>query len=832
MASQDAPPLDHGGPVERHFDVFPAAALAAPLHYRFAAMAARHPDRVAVADAARRLTYAQLGRLAGRIAGALAAARLPMGQPVGILLAHEARFPAAMLAASQAGHPFVPLDATHPAARLAAIAADAGLAAVVSAGDLLARAASLVPPGMPVIDLAGAAQDVPPPAATDPAAVAMVLYTSGSTGAPKGVFQDHRGLLHDVLQYANAIHLAPDDRLTSLYSPATAGAVRDIWAALLTGAALHIHPPQRGAVALAAFLHAAAPSVFHAVPVVLRHLAATGQVFASLRLGYIAGDRLDAGDVADFFRLAPNALLLTGLGTTEASTIYVQRFIPREPLPTGRIPVGHAMPDRLALLLDAHGTPTPPGELGEIHACSPYIARGYWRDPALTAARFSDDPDRPGWRRFRTGDLGRWRPDGLLEHLGRADQMVKIGGQRVELAAVEAALKALPGIAEAAALLRPPAGAGQPRLVAHVVPDTAGPPGTVGGWLAALRRNLPAAMVPVALVVRDRLALLPNFKVDRAALARDDAALRRVPAADDAVPAEAAAVARLAGDVLALPAPPAADADILALGADSIALVGLAVALEDHFARPVPLEALFAARTARRLGAWIAASAPGATGAHALLATFRAGPAAAPPLVWPHDIGGGWHGVGALLPLMPADRAWIGLRDPAGADATRPADSVEAHAMLLVAALRAAGLAQDRGAIPIGWSYGGRLAWEIAAQMAQAGWRLPRVVLIDAPPGPVGAGLEPGDPDAPWRQAAERRYRMASQYHAAAAPLDLVLLRSTGGGAHLADLPDDLGWSGLARSVTIRLIPGDHLTLWTQGLPDLARALAETLAGV
>lgn len=821
-------PIDHGGPVDRAFVPFPDSALRASVPARFAAIASAHASRLAVTDAQRAFTYAELSRLADSIAAGVAAA-VPPGAPVGILLGHEARTPAAMLGILRAGAAYVPLDAQHPAARLAAIAANAGLAAIISAGPLVDRAATLVP-GIPVIDLetlAEGARTIIPP---DPAAIAWILYTSGSTGAPKGVFQDHRGLLHDVMQYVNAAHLAPQDRLTSFYSPATVGAVRDIWAALLTGASLHIQPPHHGTAAMAAFLRDAAPSIYHSVPALLRHLAAADTPpLPCVRLGYVAGDRVDRDDVGAFFRLFPNALLYTGLGATEASTIYVHRFVARDaPLPEGRVPVGHAMPDRLALLVDEAGWEVPPGEVGEIVVCSPYIARGYWRAEALTAERFSDDPARPGWRRYRTGDLGRWRADGLLEHLGRTDQMVKLGGQRVELAAVEVALKSLPGIAEAAVLVRPAAATGgQPQLVGHVVPCPTGTAHTQGALLAALRRILPPPMVPATLMVRVRLALLPNFKVDRAALAQDDAALAVADSRHADGPS--AMVAAIAAEIFELPAAPGADHDLLALGADSIGIIGLAVALEQHFGRLVPLEAVVAARTPRRIAAWIEACSPSAGSAHAAIATLRAGATGAAPLLWPHDVGGGWHGVPALLPFMAPGRTWLGLRDPAGDDATRPADSLEAHAALMFAALRAAGHAERPGGIPIGWSFGGRLAWELGAQMQAAGWTVPCVVIIDAPTTPVGAGLEPGDPDAPWRAAAERRYRIAAQYHAGAAPLDLVLIRSAGGGPHLAGLPEDLGWSGLARSIRRHTIPGDHLTLWQEGGQDLCRVLETVL---
>ncbi len=833
------PPIDDGGPVGLPFERFPAGALLASLPERFAAIAARYPARLAVSDGKTRLTYAAFAALAADIAASLPPRGRLGGLAIGILLAQEARAPAAMLGVLAAGHIYVPLDAGHPQERIAGIAAHAGLGAVVCTRRLKDRAAALAPAGAAVIcleDLPGTAAFVPY-AGGGPDDLASILYTSGTTGTPKGVMQNHRGLMHDVMQYANAIHIRPDDRLTLLYSPATAGAVRDIWGALLMGASLHIFQPREGVEAFASFLHRTGPSIYHSVPVLLRHLSAqlaagtARMAFPSLRIGYIAGDRLDAKDVRAFFGLFPNALLYTGFGSTEASTIFRHRFIrPTTRLDGEIVAVGWAMPERQTLLLDELGRPAAPGEIGEIVVSSPFIARGYWRAPALTTQRFMPDPAQLGWRRYHTGDLGRIRPqDGLLEHLGRADHMVKLGGRRIELPAVEAALKALSGVQEAAALIRPPCnGAAEPVLVAHWQAAPGDPP-SEGVLLAGLRHVLPPVMVPAELVRVPALPLLPNYKVDRKAVASTDASLRAAPpAAVPLAPGTAGLVAEEAARLLKLPGGLAGDRNLAALGMDSIALVDFALALEQRLGRAVPLEVILAARCADRIAAWLDATSPTAKRGSAGLVTLRQGrDPDLPPLLWLHGISGDvYDRVGALMPLMPPDRDWLGLRDPGFRRRQGAAESVEDHATLLLASLRVAGLSQARGAIPIGWSYAGRLAWELASQMQAAGWHVPRVVVLDAPPWPTGMRPEIATANTDTEAIRSHHYRLAAAYSARAAPLDMLLIRAR---QHLAQKAEDLGWAALARTLMIKRVPGRH-DMFSEGrLHHLAAALGEGL---
>jgi non-ribosomal peptide synthetase component F len=244
MAStHDWLPLDYGGPVNRQFEPFPASALEGSVTERFEAIARRFSEHLAVQDMESALTYRELADLADRIGSTTRLAADREG-PVAILLGRVCEMPAALLGVLAAGRAYLPLDADQPIERNASIAAQAGVAALISAGDLAVSARDAFPNDVPIIDLErlNKSPNSKPPSRPGPDDIAYIIYTSGSTGIPKGVYQNHRGLLHDIMQYTNTMHLNSDDRLSLVYSPNVMASVRDIHGALLNGASLHIVP--------------------------------------------------------------------------------------------------------------------------------------------------------------------------------------------------------------------------------------------------------------------------------------------------------------------------------------------------------------------------------------------------------------------------------------------------------------------------------------------------------------------------------------------------------------------------------------------------------------
>lgn len=527
------PPLRGATPRPRPrpgFVPFPREALARSIPERFEAQVDADPTRPAVAAGAVAWSYGALDAAANRVARALLARGRMDRCPVVLLIEQGAPLVAAILGVLKAGAIYVPLETAHPAAHVAAVWAEVGAELIVAddAGAALAEAAA---PGAPVLrvdailgggegaDGAGAAR---PGIRVDAGAPAYVYYTSGSTGRPKGVVDSHANVLHNVARYTNSLAIDRRDRLTLLQSPGFSGAVSSLFGALLNGAASVPYDVRReGTAGLGAWLVRERVTIYHSVPALFRRAVAGARAFPDLRLVRLEGDAMSRADWLLFReRCAPGARLVNGLGATECGLVR-QFFIDHAtPVEDGVVPVGGPVEDMDVAVVDESGTPVPPGTTGEIAVRSRHLACGYWRRPDLDARAFSGDASDPSRRVYRTGDLGRMRADGCLEHLGRLDARARIRGHWVDLADVEAALAEVPGIAEAAVRTYLDA-AGDARLVACVVARTtpdAGPAPTLGAVRRTLATRLPDVAVPTALVHVPALPLTATGKVDRTAL--------------------------------------------------------------------------------------------------------------------------------------------------------------------------------------------------------------------------------------------------------------------------------------------------------------------------
>ncbi len=583
--SDEAPPLDQGAPADWPFEPFVEDEENASVAARFDVVARRFPDRLAIRDGETSLTYAELAALIDRIASATAAAVEPPGV-VAVLLSHGYRFVAAVLGVMAAGHACVPLDGDHPAQRNHQIARHAGATAVVSAGDLADQARSLFG-DLPIIDLDGLeAAPSPPPPRPGPDEVAYILYTSGSTGVPKGVFQSHRGVIHNVLEWVNTGHIGPDDRMALFYSPASIAGLGTLLITLLVGASIEVLSPARlGAAALATAVRTSGATLINCSPTLFRHIVEAlepGQRLDSVRLATLGGERVGWDDLDVFRRgCGPGARMVVHLGATEVWVLHSQWFVDEaERVRGARLPVGHAMPGRKVTLIGDDGLPVAHGEIGEVMVSSRHLALGYWREPELTASAFGTDPDDSTFRTYRTGDLARERPGGLREFAGRKDEQIKLHGYRIEPGEIEGALRGCPGVSDAAVVVRL-SPTGVPRALAAYVELQPGAGDLRPRHLMAmLSQRVPAHMMPATVAILDALPWLPNFKVDRQALQRMDA---EAAAASSGPPDELVAeVASVFERTLAVVGATAED-NLLSLGGDSLNATEIALELKTRF---------------------------------------------------------------------------------------------------------------------------------------------------------------------------------------------------------------------------------------------------------
>jgi len=493
----------------------------ATVHGLFRERAAAHPQRTALRWDEGSLDYAGLDAHSDTLAARLVALGVGTGAVVGVCLPRSPEAVVALLAVLKAGAAYLPLDASHPRERLRFALEDAAVAVVLcdsaqhGALQGLATQVVVVAP----IDVAPPepAQSTVPHEPCQASDCAYVMYTSGSTGEPKGVVIEHRSIVRLVGQ-VDYVRL---DESTCFLHAAPLGfdaSTLELWGPLLNGGSCAIHrapvPDARGlAAAIArhgvttAWLTAA---LFNAV--VDEDPGALG----GLRELLTGGEALSPAHVRRALAAMPRTMLINGYGPTECTTFTTTYAIPRAlPADASSIPIGRPIADTRVHVLDALRQPVAVGEVGELYVGGRGVARGYLRRPGLDAERFVADPVAAGARLYRTGDLVRWREDGVLDFVGRADQQVKIRGFRIELGEVEARLSGLPAVQACAVLARDDAGHAR-RLVAYVV--AAGRALDLPALRSALAQELPEFMLPSAYVVLTTLPLTANGKLDRAAL--------------------------------------------------------------------------------------------------------------------------------------------------------------------------------------------------------------------------------------------------------------------------------------------------------------------------
>ncbi|MFE5792221.1 amino acid adenylation domain-containing protein [Streptomyces sp. NPDC056503] len=569
----------------------------------FAEQVARTPDAVAVAVEDRpALTYRALDSLADRIAARLAAEGVGPGDLVAVSAERSPELVAGLLGVLRAGAAYTPLEPDYPAERLAFLLADS------DAPILLTQRGLATPDGctarvLLLDDPAEWPRARSVPAGPRPDDTAYLIYTSGSTGRPKGVPNTHRAIANRVQWMQEAYRIGPDDAVLQKTPTGFDVSVWEFFWPLATGARIVLAKPggQKDSGYLRDLIASAGVTVAHFVPAMLTTFLTEEGVerCTSLRRVVCSGEALPPDAARELTSRLPGLSLANLYGPTEAA-VDVSAWECVGPMET--VPIGLPIDNTRLYVLDERLRPVPPGAPGELHIGGTAVALGYHRRPGLTAARFVPDPyGPPGSRLYRTGDLARRRPDGTLEHLGRIDQQVKLRGLRIEPGETEAALRAQPGIADAAVVLREDR-PGDKRLVGYLVAAPGAEDPDPAALRATLRRSLPDHQVPTAFTVVPALPLTPNGKLDRRALPVPSVA-RAAGAAEPETPAERV-LAEIWAEVLGV-SQVGADENFFDLGGHSLLATQVVAKarkrLTEAGARPISVMDLFTHRTVREL---------------------------------------------------------------------------------------------------------------------------------------------------------------------------------------------------------------------------------------
>jgi amino acid adenylation domain-containing protein len=592
----------------------PLAHARASVIASFEAQAAARGEAVAVACDGQSLTYRALDAAATGIAVQLLRAGVTKGAIVGVLSQRSAAAVAAILGILKTGAAYLPLDPTYPEALLGLIAADSGAALTLVQGSLpwSGKKVSLRPDC--TLDVPGLAPTTGELSeietrirATHVDDLAYVMYTSGSTGRPKGVRVPHRGILRLVLG-CDFADLGPRDVMLHLAPLSFDASTFEIWGALLNGGVLAIVP-------------ASLASLDDIAAAIGRHHVTTAWLTAGLfnmmverrleglsplRQLVTGGDVLSPAHVARAMEALPECRFVNGYGPTENTTFTCCYAIPRDHDATCAIPIGTAIRGTSVHVLDDKLRPVSPGDEGELCTGGDGVALGYLNRPELTAEKFIADPfsAKPGALLYRTGDRVRLMDDGTLAFLGRVDRQIKLNGKRVELDAIEACLRAMRSVGDAAVLSRMTPG-GQATIVAFVAPAANA---TLDAFAirTALREVLPDFMIPAEIQLLDVLPLTRNGKIDRGELAQiQPRSLAAVPidrtTLANSTQTRLQAIWRQALRRIDL----GLDDNFFDLGGTSLQLLEVHAQITPVFAVSLPLTELFAYPTLRRLAARI-----------------------------------------------------------------------------------------------------------------------------------------------------------------------------------------------------------------------------------
>ncbi len=802
----------------------------------FERMCDRYPDSIAVEINDQRITYARLRKLVDTLAAELAARGLKQGDPVGICLDRSIATQTAMLAVLRAGGCYVPFDLSYPEERIRYMLEDAKPRYMLTHKHLLPQLVACTDRAI-LLDAVGSAEDGefadrPAPArGHGPDSAAYILYTSGSTGNPKGVIVPHRGVVR-LVRDQNYMPFTADQVFLQMGNLCFDASTFEIWGALLNGARLVIQPQQKATLREVAEVlrkHKVTTVLF---PTGLFNMLVDEQLddLRGLKHLVTGGDTMSPAHARKVLRTLGPGVLVNAYGPTENSVIVTCHSVDDEAQLGASVPIGKPIANTEAYILDPAMRPVPIGVAGELYAGGDGVALGYWERPDLTAEKFVSDPfsGRPGARLYRTGDLARWRNDGTIEFLGRADTQVKLRGFRIELGEIENAMDPTRRLKDRVVICREDV-PGDKQLVAYLVPkDNALPhEELVKDVREHLRLTLPEHMIPSAFVVLPSFPLNQSGKVDRKALPKPDHTAPVLRAKHVAPRTEVEKeLATIWGSVLGIDNVGVHD-NFFDVGGHSLTGIQLLTRVEQRFNKAIPLKNLFVAPTIALMAELIQEKKALPAFTH-LVPVQPEGERL--PLFCVH----GDEGNNFLPKYLGPDQPFYAISHQGEDGKPIRLTTVETMAEQFIREIR---MVQPHGPYQLsGYSFGGIIAYEIAQQLMKAGEDVPVLVLFDTydPKEYIAVSKREAPLHLPLKAGVVRRMarffferghdlpvklrhtyiidtynRAISEYEVIPYGGHITLLRTADSSG-----PPDMGWAGLARGgVNVRAVSGNHYNM-------------------
>jgi amino acid adenylation domain-containing protein len=833
------------------------------VHHLIGSQAASAPDAIAVVSGNDLLSYRDLERHANRLAHRLRAAGADTGTVVGVGLERGVSMIVGVLGILKSGAAYVPLDLHHPPDRLAFMLAESRAKLVLTERSLLSALPQHTLAVVFLEDTSGQPDEEsssPPTCAMDSEALAYILYTSGSTGRPKGVQVRHRNVANLMSALAQRPGLCPNDVVVAVAPYSFDMSVGDIFGTLGVGARLVLasRDEARDPRRLSALIEATGATLMHATPATWQMLVESGWLGSGSLIAVSGGDSLSESLATAL--LDRCGAVWNGYGPTETTVYTTLSQVTRD----APIAIGTPITNARVYILDRHRHPVPVGVAGEIVIGGAGVTVGYVNRPDETARRFVPDPFVPGSTMYLTGDVGRYLPDGSIQHAGRFDRQVKIRGVRIEPGEIEAALLAHPNLSSAVVIVGETP-QGDRRLIAYVASDHDVP--SDSDLRRFLRRTLPGHMVPAAFVAVDALPINASGKVDRSALPLPPANGADVESRPASLPmALENELSRIWARALGAERISAAE-DFFDLGGHSLLAVRLLTDVERELGVELPVSAIFTEGNTIRGMAALIESARRDHGGDGLVVPIQPH-GRAPILFFVHSGGASLIAVRHFTAILGPDQPVLGLLPERSGRRLPLSQSIDEMAAQMLDSIRGV---QEHGPYYLaGFSLGGNLAYAIATRLEASGERVAHLAILDAGTPPVVAsrlrwlvsikgrmtvavdgflrdprlalrkataitrrklrarfgGLQSRHPapqeDFDWHRA----LRLIATHVASpnTAPMDLYVSREMAIRTGRASL----GWTELhGGSITVRSIPGDHLAMMTE--PHV-RIVAESLA--